>query len=103
MDWRILAVVISSLTCVFGALILYYRWVSKHTSDSTIHPIKTSLVATDVCVQVQKTNETAHAHLSDCIEGQERRTGERFTELKEDMHRGFAELKRCIHDNSHGG
>lgn len=98
MDWRIITAVFSAIIGVYVTLILYYRWVSKHTSDNSIHPTKSALVYTAVCEQVQKANDTEHRHLEDCLEAEEERTGERFHELKTDMSNGFKEIKQCIRD-----
>lgn len=53
-------------------------------------------VSKDVCVEIQKTNIQAHEHLEDCIEGAVQLCSERFQDLKEDMHRGFDEVKELI-------
>lgn len=98
MDWRIVVAFVSALISVYIALILYYRWVSKHTSDSSIHPSKDALVYGDVCEQVQITNKTEHQHLGGCIEAQEARTEKKFVELKTDMNNGFKDLKQCVRD-----
>ncbi len=102
LDWRIVATLFSAIIGVYVIVILYYRWVSKHTSDSSIHPSKDALVYEDVCEKVQETNKIEHKHLEDYIEAQEARTEKKFGELKTDMHNGFSDLKQCIRDINKG-
>ncbi|HDZ62472.1 MAG TPA: hypothetical protein ENH40_04940 [Nitrospirae bacterium] len=55
-------------------------------------------VLKDTCMAIQKANDQAHDNLEDCIEGAERRTQEKFEELKTDMRLGFTEVKQLIRD-----
>lgn len=57
-------------------------------------------VSKEVCEEVQRKNAAIIARLDDCIEGEMRRTGERFKELKTDMRLGFDEVKQLIKDRS---
>lgn len=61
-------------------------------------------VSKDVCAEIQKRNAVIIENLEDCIEGAERRTSTRFVELKDDMRRGFTEVKELIKEwrLSHG-
>lgn len=55
-------------------------------------------VSKETCTAIHKANDEAHENLEDCIEGAEKRTTERFNELKADMRLGFTEVKQLIKD-----
>lgn len=55
-------------------------------------------VSKEICAEVQRKNAVMLQNLEDCIEGAEKRTGERFVELKSDMRHGFDEVKQLIRD-----
>lgn len=78
---------------IFGAIIGVYVWVAKHIAQKKKHPCSDDLVFRDVC-------EERSGNLNDCIEGAERRTEERFKEVKEDMRRGFDEVKTLIRNKN---
>ncbi len=96
MDWRIVAAAFSLIGGVYIAIIAMQRWISAHISRGSRHPCTADIVYKDVCEKVQEKNTTEHAHLEDCLEGAETRTGERFRELKSDMNRGFDEVKKLV-------
>lgn len=102
MDWKVTLAIFSAIIGVYVALIFYYRWVSKHTSDNSIHPAKAALMYSNVCEQIQKANITEHKHLSESTKEQEQRTITHFADLKIDMNKGFDRLEKCVRENNEG-
>lgn len=80
---------IVALIGIFGAIIGVYVWVARHIAARKKHPCSDDLVFRDVC-------ESERRRIDDCLEGAERRTEQRFKEVKEDMKTGFTEVKDLI-------
>lgn len=59
-----------------------------------------SVVSKEICDEIQKKNAVIIANLEDCIEGAEKRTENRFNELKTDMRLGFNEVKQLIKERA---
>lgn len=79
-DWKILGPLMAGLVALFG-------WLAKHISNSRKHPCADKLVYSDVCEQVQR-------RLEDCIEGEVRRSTERY----EALDKSLDEVKQLIRD-----
>ena len=95
-DWKVITICLGLIISTYGAILVLQRWVSGHIADRRKHPCVDEVVYKDVCEQVQTQNISERTHLEDCIEGESKRTGERFKELKQDMQRGFDEVKALI-------
>ena len=80
---------IIALIGIFGAIIGVYVWVARHITARKKHPCADNVVYRDVC-------ESERRRIDDCIEGAERRTEQRFKEVKDDMRNGFNEVKELI-------
>jgi len=85
-DWKIIGIVTAALAGVYG-------WLIKHMSNNTRHPSKENIVFKDVC-------ESERRRIDDCIESAEKRTEQRFIEVKQDMKDGFGRLESLI--KNHG-
>ena len=55
-------------------------------------------VRKEVCAEIQKRNELAHNYLDDYIKTAMDKCQESFADLKNDMQRGFDEVKQLIKD-----
>lgn len=99
MDPRLLVGIFSAIIVTYITIISIYSWVSKHMSKSNIHAEGDKLVYKDVCTLTEESNIREHNKLSDCIEGAEERTKERFEDLIRRMENGFKEVKDLIRNH----
>jgi hypothetical protein len=83
-------VLLSGAGALFVGVLIF---LVRHAANSKKHPCKDDIVFRDVCDEKAK-------RLEDCIEGAIKRSNEQHKELKEDMRRGFTEVKELIKNGS---